>query len=70
MKKVAEKFVFLEYFSYLCTIFNSMTQEELIKFLKENLKIKVTTESCWETNEVCVSLYLGKEEISSDYFSI
>lgn len=47
-----------------------MTQEELIKFLKENLKIKVTTESSWETNEVGVSLYLGEEEISSDYFSI
>lgn len=47
-----------------------MTQEELIKFLKENLKIKVTTEGCWETNEVYVSLYLGEEQISSDYFSI
>lgn len=47
-----------------------MTQEELIKFLKENLKIKVTTESCWKTKEVCVSLYLGEEQISSDYFSI
>ena len=47
-----------------------MTKEELIKFLKENLKIKVTIESIWDTNEVGVSLYLGKEEISSDYFSI
>ena len=47
-----------------------MTQKELIKFLKENLKIKVETEDCWETKEVCVSLYLGKEQISCDYFSI
>ena len=47
-----------------------MTQEELIKFLKKNLKIKVTVESCWDTNEVGVSLYLGEEQISSDYFSI
>jgi hypothetical protein len=47
-----------------------MTQEELIKFLKENLKIKVTTDDCWGTTEVCVSLYLGVEQISSDYFSI
>lgn len=47
-----------------------MTQEELIKFLKENLKIEVSTENCWETTEVCVSLYIGEEEISCDYFSI
>lgn len=47
-----------------------MTQEELIKFLRENLKIKVTTESSWDTSEVCVSLYLGKEQISCGYFSI
>lgn len=47
-----------------------MAKEELIKFLKENLKIKVTTASTWETTEVGVSLYLGKEEISTDYFSI
>ena len=47
-----------------------MTQKELIKFLKENLKIKVTTEDCWETTEVGVSLYLCGEQISCDYFSI
>lgn len=47
-----------------------MTQEELIKFLKENLKIKVTTEGSWDTNEVCISLYLGKEQISCGCFSI
>ena len=47
-----------------------MTKEELIKFLKENLKIKVKTEGCWDTNEVGVFLYLGEEQISSDYFSI
>lgn len=47
-----------------------MAQKELIKFLKENLKIKVETEDCCETTEVCVSLYLGEEIISSDYFSV
>ena len=47
-----------------------MTQEELIKFLKENLKIKVTTESYCNGSEVGVLLYLGEELISSDYFSI
>lgn len=47
-----------------------MTQEELIKFLKENLKIEVTTDGCWKTTEVGVLLYLGEEIISSDYFSI
>lgn len=46
-----------------------MTQEELIKFLKENLKIKITTEVYVET-EVCVSLYLGEEEISGECFLI
>jgi hypothetical protein len=24
-----------------------MTQEELIKFLKDNLRIKLTSEDCW-----------------------
>ena len=47
-----------------------MTKEELIKFLKENLKIKVETQGCWDTTEVGVLLYLGEEQISSDYFSI
>lgn len=47
-----------------------MTQEELIEFLKENLKIKVTTEGYWETTGVNVLLYLGEEQISCDYFSI
>jgi hypothetical protein len=47
-----------------------MTQEELIKFLKENLEIKITTNDCWDTTEVGVLLYLGEEQISSDYFSI
>lgn len=46
-----------------------MTQQELIKFLKENLKIKVETEDSWETKEVGVSLYLCEEQISCDYFS-
>lgn len=47
-----------------------MTKEEIIKFLKENLKIKVTTEGNWETTGVKVFLYLGEEQISDDYFSI
>lgn len=47
-----------------------MTQEELIEFLKNNLKIKINVENCWETSEVGVSLYLGEELISIDYFSI
>ncbi len=47
-----------------------MTKEELIKFLKENLTIKITTESDWETDELGIALYLGDEQISCDYFSI
>lgn len=47
-----------------------MTQEELIKFLKENLKIETEVIDCWETKEVCVRLYLEDEIITSDYFSV
>jgi len=47
-----------------------MTKEELIKFLKENLTIKITNESYWETDELGIALYLGDEQISCDYFSI
>lgn len=47
-----------------------MTQEELIKFLKDNLKIEFTSEENWETTEIGVLLYLGDEIISSDYVSI
>ena len=38
-----------------------MTQEELIKFLKENLKIQ----TCVGAYNIEVSLYLGNEKISS-----
>lgn len=47
-----------------------MNKEELIQFLKDNLKIKASVEDCWETNEVCISLYLGEELITNDYFSV
>lgn len=47
-----------------------MTQEELIKFLKENLRIRIDTNDCWETTELGIQLYLGKEIISSEYVSL
>ena len=47
-----------------------MNKQELIQFLKDNLKIKTSVEDCWETSEVGVLLYLGEELITSDYFSI
>jgi len=47
-----------------------MNKEELINFLKDNLKIKTSVEPSWETNEVCISLYLGEEVITTNYFSI
>ena len=47
-----------------------MTQEELVKFLKDNLRIKLTSDDCWETKELGVYLYLGNEIISSEYVSI
>ena len=31
-----------------------MSKEELILFLKENLKIELSAEECWETTEVCL----------------
>lgn len=47
-----------------------MAKEELIQFLKDNLKIKTSTVESWETKEIGVSIFLGDEEISTDYFSI
>lgn len=47
-----------------------MTQEELIKFLKDNLRIELDIIECWETKELCVRLCLGDEIISSEYISI
>lgn len=34
-----------------------MTKEELIKFLKDNLKIKTSTEESWETKEISISIF-------------
>ena len=47
-----------------------MTQEELVKFLKDNLRIKFTSDDCWETKELCVRLYLGDEILSCEYVSV
>lgn len=47
-----------------------MAQEELIQFLKENLRIKIDTNDYWETTELCISLYLGDEILSCDYVSV
>ncbi len=47
-----------------------MTQEELVKFLKDNLRIEFTSDNTWETTELGVCLYLGDELISSDYASV
>ena len=47
-----------------------MTQEELVKFLKDNLKIQFTSNECGVTNELGVCLYLGDEIISSQYICI
>lgn len=47
-----------------------MTQEELVKFLKDNLRIELTSDECWETTELCVRLYLDGEIISCDFVSV
>ena len=44
-----------------------MEREELIQFLKDNLKIELSVEDDWESKEVCVRLYLGDEIISDDF---
>lgn len=46
-----------------------MTQEELIQFLKENLKVHISDTSGPYEEHPCltVSLYLGDECISSDF---
>jgi len=50
---------------------NELDREELIKFLKENLKIKVESNNStnYYTNSVChtIHLVLGDEVISTDY---
>lgn len=42
-----------------------MTKEELIQFLKDNLRIETSTINDWETTELEIRLYLGEEIISS-----
>lgn len=44
-----------------------MTQEELIQFLKNNLKIKTSVENTWNESEIGIYLYLGDELISSSF---
>ena len=46
-----------------------MTKEELIKFLKENLRVTVADTRSMYDDHTCltVSLYIGDECISSDY---
>jgi len=44
-----------------------MTKEELIQFLKDNLRIETSTINDWETTELEIRLYLGEEIISSSY---
>lgn len=44
-----------------------MSQEELIKFLKDNLRIELDINECWETKELGVRLCLGDEIISNEY---
>lgn len=47
-----------------------MTQEELVEFIKDNLRIKLDVDEDWETKELCVKLYLGDEIISNEFVSI
>ncbi len=47
-----------------------MIPEELVKILKDNLRIEFTSDDCWETKELCIRLYLGDEIISCDYVSV
>jgi len=44
-----------------------MTKEELIQFLKDNLRIETSTINSWETTELEIRLYLGEEIISSSF---
>ena len=45
-----------------------MTKEELIQFLRENLR--VTTDKNDYTSSVRVSLWLGDEELSCDWIDL
>lgn len=47
-----------------------MNKEELIQFLKDNLKIELSKVEDWETTELEVRLYLGDEVISDEFVCI
>lgn len=47
-----------------------MNKEELIQFLKDNLKIELSMVEDWETTELEVRLYLGDEVISNEFVCI
>lgn len=44
-----------------------MTKEELIQFLKDNLRIETSTFNSGEETELDIRLYLGEEMISSSF---
>ena len=44
-----------------------MTKEELIQFLKDNLRIETSTINDWGHTELDIRLYLGEEIISSSF---
>lgn len=47
-----------------------MNKEELILFLRDNLKIKLSKDEVWGTTELEVRLYLGDEVISDEFICI
>lgn len=44
-----------------------MDKEELVEFLKDNLTIETVYE---ENDYISINLFLGKEKISTDIFSV
>ena len=44
-----------------------MNKEELIQFLKENMRVYLNEGSCCDTTEISVSVYIGNEEICTSY---
>lgn len=48
-----------------------MNKEELIQFLKENLSLEISEEHGFgEPDSINISIMLGNEEISKDYFNL
>ena len=49
-----------------------MNREELIKFLKENLSIRLEKDRDYYGNNITITVYLslGKEQIDSDHISV